>query len=152
MSQDETAPKTVAVLLTQVATAQALAATCALNKVKATIVPSPIGAYAVAHDVSPAATAHLAKAVSSLVKTVPAILIQSTQGQMTATQWQGGVEEGTLPPALVLDGAPHELEDVLFGVVEPESLEGSLDSAKISRFKAMRILAATARQYKAKAQ
>ncbi|WP_019148709.1 hypothetical protein [Timonella senegalensis] len=150
MSQ-ENKPK-VAVLLTQVATAEALAATCALNKIKAWVVPSPIGAYAVAQDTNEARIEFLAKSVSALVKSVPAILVVSENGQMKASQWQEGTREGDLPPALVLDGAPHELEDVLFGEVEAGAVEGAIDSGKMGRFKAMRMLAAQAKAYKAKAE
>jgi len=142
---------TIAVLLTQVANAEALAATCALNKIKAWAVPSPIGAYAVAQDARPAQVEHLAKSVSALVKGVPAILVVSTDGQMTATQWQDGAATGTLPPALVLDGAPHELEDVLLGQTPATQIAGVVDAGSIGRFKAMRMLASAAKTYNAKA-
>jgi hypothetical protein len=142
----------VSVLLTQVATAQALAATCALYKIKATAVPSPIGAYAVAHSDNPTHVTFMARQLTSLVKEVPAILITFHDGQMKAVQWEAGEEVGPLSPAIVLDGAPHELENVLFGSISPADVDGAVDSTKLSRFKAMRTLAAVAKAYKAKAE
>lgn len=143
---------TVAVLLTQVANAEALAAACALNKFKVEAVSSPIGAYAVIPETTDGYPEKVAKAVSQLVKSVPVILIQATSGQMKAQQWEAGEVKGTLPVALVLDGAPHELEDVLLGETTTADLPGVVSSAKISRFKAMRLLAATAKAYKATAE
>lgn len=141
---------TVGVLLTQVADAQSLAAACALNKFAVDAVPSPIGAYAVLRDLVPGRPEALAKAFSALVQTVPVILITATSGQMSAQQWEQGELSGKLPVALVLDGAPHELEDLLLGSASVAELDGVVDSAKISKFKAMRMLAASARAYKAK--
>ena len=141
---------TVAVLLTQVANAEALAAACALNKFKVDAVSSPIGAYAIIPETTDGYPEKVAKAVSQLVKSVPVILIQATSGQMKAQQWEAGEVKGNIPVALVLDGAPHELEDVLLGETTVADLDGVVSSAKISRFKAMRLLAATAKAYKAK--
>ncbi len=135
------------VLLTQVATAEALAAACAMSGMKVWAVESPIGAYAVTQPRQDGQ--QLAASLTALAKQAPAILITNAQGHMTAEQWEGGQKIGTLPPALVLDGAPHELEDLLLGQVDVATLDGVVDAAKISRFKAMRMLAKSARQYKA---
>lgn len=151
MTDQEPKSTPIAVLLTQVATPEALAATCALYKIKATAVPSPIGAYAVSHDSSPAHVNYMVRQLTAVIKEVPAILVTYADGQMKAVQWQGGQEIGPMSPAIVLDGAPHELENVLFGSISARDINGAVDSSKIGRFKAMRTLASVAKAYKAKA-
>lgn len=148
--QDSTTP--VAVLLTQVATPQSLAAVCALFKIKATVVPSPIGAYAVAHETSPEKLTFLAANVTKTVGSAPAIMISHHNGQMKAEQWEAGERIGPLSPAIVLDGAPHELEDVLLGAQKADEVQGAVNASKISRFKAMRLLAANAKAFNAEAE
>lgn len=141
----------VAVLLTQVATPESLAAVCALYKIKATVIPSPIGAYAVAHDPSDQSFDFMAANITKTVHEAPAIAIKNAGGQMKAAQWEAGEKIGALSPVIVLDGSPHELEDLLLGVVEAGSVEGAIRTDKISKFKAMRMLAANAKAYNAKA-
>ncbi|ACZ22168.1 hypothetical protein Sked_22530 [Sanguibacter keddieii DSM 10542] len=140
-----TSGTTVAAILTQVATAEALAAACAIGKHVVDAVPSPIGAYAVLVDPSGDRPAELASAVSGLVKTVPLILFEATDGHITASQWLAGVRGEDLPAALVLDGAPHEFEDVLLGSVAASEVEGAVSSKGMSRWKAARSLAASRR-------
>lgn len=142
---------TVAVLLTQVASAQSLAAASALGKFKVEAVGSPIGAYAIIPNTANGYPEQVTVSVSKLVQGAPVILIQATSGQMKAQQYEDGELKGKLPVALVLDGAPHELEDILLGEKTVADLEDVVSSAKMSRFKAMRLLAASARAYKAKA-
>ena len=139
------APVTAAVVLTQVATAEALAAACAIGKMVVDAVPSPIGAYAVLREPSAEGATELARSVSGLVKTVPLILFQVSDGRISASRWQGGALVEDLPAALVLDGAPHELEDLLLGAVAVDGLEGVVTSKGISRWKAARSLAASGR-------
>lgn len=131
----------IAIILTQVATAEALAAACAVNKLVVDAVPSPLGAYAICRDTSAGAPAELARAVSALVKSVPLILFEASGGQVKASQWQGGQRVGDMPAALVLDGAPHEFEDLLLGSTTVHDLKGVVSSAGMSRWKAMRALA-----------
>ena len=136
----------IAIILTQVATAEALAAACAINKLVVDAVPSPLGAYAICRDTSADAPAALARAVSTLVKSVPLILFEAAGGQVKASQWQGGKRLGDMPAALVLDGAPHEFEDLLLGTTTVHDLPGVVSSAGMSRWKAMRALAGKSRK------
>jgi hypothetical protein len=138
-------PAPVALILTQIATAEALAAACAVNKIVVDAVPSPVGAYAVCRDALAEEPAALAQMLSTLVKTVPLILFVSSGGQLTASKWQAGNKVEDLPAALVLDGAPHEFEDLLLGSATVADLDGVVSSAGISRWKAMRSLAANGR-------
>lgn len=152
MTENQAVVQPVSVLLTQVATPEALASACALYKIKAYAVPSPIGAYAVAQESSETHVKFMAQQLTAVIKDVPAILVTYSQGQMKATQWLAGQEVGPLSPAIVLDGAPHELENVLFGSIKAQDILGAVDSSKIGRFKAMRTLASVAKAYKAKAE
>jgi hypothetical protein len=133
-------PPTVAVVVTQVAVADALAAACSLAKVDVDAVPSPIGALAVVRD--PAAGSQAAGAVSRLLRQVPVVLLERREGKVTASQWVGGEREKDLPAGLVLSGAPPVLEDLLLGDVPVDELEGVVTSVGLSRWKAMRMLAA----------
>ncbi|WP_066463400.1 hypothetical protein [Sanguibacter suarezii] len=136
----------IAIILTQVATAEALAAACAMNKLVVDAVPSPLGAYAICRDTSADAPAELARAVSALVKSVPLILFEAAGGQVKASQWQGGQRLGDMPAALVLDGAPHEFEDLMLGTTTVHDLPGVVSSAGMSRWKAMRALSGKSRK------
>ncbi len=133
-------PPTVAVVVTQVAVAQALAAACSLAKVDVDAVPSPVGALAVLRD--PAGGALAAGAVSRLLRQVPVVLLERREGKIAASQWVGGEHQKDLPAGLVLSGAPPVLEDLLLGDVPAAEVEGAVASVGISRWKAMRMLAA----------
>lgn len=133
-------PPTVAVVVTQVAVADALAAACSLAGVAVDVVPSPVGALAVLRD--PAAGASAAGAVSRLLRQVPVVLLERREGKVAASQWVGGAQEKELPAGLVLSGAPPVLEDLLLGDVPAGEIEGVVSSVGLSRWKAMRLLAA----------
>lgn len=135
----EPAP-TVAVVVTQVAVAEALAAACALASVAVDAVPSPVGALAVLRD--PTAGTDAAGAVSRLLRQVPVVLLERRASKVSASQWVGGEQQKELPAGLVLSGAPPVLEDLLLGDVPAAEVEGAVSSVGLSRWKAMRLLAA----------
>ncbi|MCL1870147.1 MAG: hypothetical protein FWF90_07000 [Promicromonosporaceae bacterium] len=143
-----TAPRDreLAVLLTQVADAEALAAACALAELDVDAAPTPIGALAVLRDLTGEAPERAAAAVSQLVTGVPLILVTRAEGQLTAVRYTGGNADGNLPPGLVLSGAPDALEDLLTGAITVADLPGVVQSGGIGRFKAMRMLAGIARK------
>lgn len=129
----------VALLLTPVAQAAPLAATCVLAKVDADVVLSDVGAIGVLR--APAAARAAAAAVSQLLRQVPIVLMERREGQITATRWMGGAQQGdNLPPGLVLSDAPPVLEDLLLGSVEVGSLDGVVPTEGISRWKALRMI------------
>ncbi|ADG74513.1 conserved hypothetical protein [Cellulomonas flavigena DSM 20109] len=136
----EQQPPTVAVVVTQVAVAEALAAACSLASVDVDAVPSPVGALAVLRD--PATAADAAGAVSRLLRQVPVVLLERRATKVSATQWVGGEQQKELPAGLVLSGAPPVLEDLLLGDVPATEVEGAVSSVGLSRWKAMRLLAA----------
>jgi hypothetical protein len=130
----------VALVVTPVAAAAPLAAACALGGVAADVVPSAVGAIAVLRD--PAAGRAGAAAVSQLLRQVPVVLLERRESQLSATQWVEGRPTRDLPPGLVLSDAPEVLEDLLLGGVAPGGLPGVVSSVGMSRFRAMRVLAA----------
>lgn len=132
-------PPTVALLVTQVATAEALAAAAALAQVRLDAVATPIGAIGVCRDTGPGEPEAVAGALSGLLPAVPLILLVNRDNQVAASRWQGGADAGELAPALVLDGAPAEVEDLLLG----ETTIGTLEhvGSDMSRWRATRLLA-----------
>ena len=136
-------PVTVALVGTQVAAAPPLAAACALADVAVDVVPSPVGALALLCD--PRRAAEGVAAISKLLKTVPVVLLERRASQITATRWSGGEQGDELPPGLVLSDAPSVLENLLLGTVCVGDLDGVVSSVGLSRWKAMRILASSAR-------
>ena len=133
----------VALLVTQVATAEALAAAAALAKVRLDAVATPIGAIGVCRDTGPGEPEVAAGALTRLLPAVPLILLVNRENQVAASRWQGGADAGELAPALVLDGAPAEVEDLLLGQTTVGDL-GSV-SSDMSRWKATRLLARQAK-------
>jgi len=131
---------TVAIVVTPVAVAAPLAAACALAKVAADAVPSPVGAIAVLCD--PATGSAGAAAVSQLLRQVPVVLLERRESQLTASQWVAGARTRDLPPGLVLSDAPEVLENLLLGGLAPAGVDGVVSSVGLSKLKAMRILAA----------
>lgn len=140
LSERDDEPATVALVVTPVAVPAPLAAACTLGGVAADVVPSPVGAIAVLRD--PATGAAGAAAVSQLLRQVPLVLLERRESRMAASQWVGGSRTRDLPPGLVLSDAPEVLEDLLLGGLAPDSVEGVVTSVGMSRFRAMRVLAA----------
>lgn len=132
-------PPTLAVLLTQVASAAPLAAVCALSAVPADALDTPVGALAVLRD--PNAGPAAAAAVSRLLAGTQVVLLERREGRLAATGYADGADEGELAAGLVLSEGPPVLEDLLLGGAGPEVLAGAVDSTGISRWKAMRMLA-----------
>ena len=133
-----------ALVLTRVAAPEVLAAGAAMNRVAIDVVPTPIGCVAVcdAAEGEPEAVAEL---LSRLVPGAPVVLLVQRAGQLDASRWQGGVERQQLSAALMLDGAPPEVEGLLLGTVRVAELPGVVSSAGMSRWRAARTLAGVAR-------
>jgi hypothetical protein len=135
----------VALVVTPVASPGPLAATCAMAKVAVDVVPSTVGAIAVCRDVSREAPREAAVAISRLLKGVPVVLLEKSEGRVTASRWLDGEQGEELAAGLVLSGAPEVLEDLLLGSTTPAEVEGMVSSVGLSRFRALRMLAASAR-------
>ena len=135
----------VALVVTPVAAPGPLAATCAMAKVPVDVVPSTVGAIAVCRDTAGSGPRDAAVAVSRLLKGVPVVLLQRGEGRVDASRWLDGEEGEALAPGLVLGGAPEVLEDLLLGSVAASDVPGMVSSVGMSRFSALRLLAASAR-------
>ncbi|MDT0166978.1 hypothetical protein Q9R32_15605 [Actinotalea sp. AC32] len=134
-----------AVLLTQVAHPEALAAACAVGKVAADAFGSPVGALAVLHETAGDAPDAAAAAVSQVLADAMVLLLVQRDGRIAASRWSRGQAGDVLSPALVLDGAPPEVEAFLLGRSGPEGLGEATTSVGVSRWKAVRLLASAAR-------
>jgi hypothetical protein len=136
----------IAVLITQVAAAEPLAAACVLADVEVDAVPTPVGALAVLRDRTGDAPRRAAAKISQLVTGVPLILVTRQGEHLTCRRFADGVEDGELPAGLVLGGAPDALEDLLTGHVTLDDLPGVVPSSGIGRLKAVRMLSQVARE------
>ena len=134
-----------AVVLTQVAVAQGLAAACAMSKVGVDAVPSEIGALAVCRSTAPGEPERAAEVISRLLRNTPVVLLVQREGQMTAVRWAGGQQGEEISPVLMLDGAPALVEELLLGQVDPADVPGVVSSVGMSRWTATRVLATAAR-------
>lgn len=134
---------TVAVVVTQVAAAAPLAAVCSMAKVAVDVVPSSVGALAVLRD--PAEGAAAAEAISRMLRGNLVVQLERREGQVSALKWTDGVRGDELPAGLVLSDAPAVLEDLLLGTVDVADVAGVVTSVGMSRWTAMRLLAASAR-------
>ncbi|MCK0116584.1 hypothetical protein MWU57_06030 [Isoptericola sp. S6320L] len=136
----------LAVLITQVAEAEPLAAACVLAGLDVDVVPTPVGALGVLRDTSGDLPNRAAAAVSQLVAGVPLVLVTRHGEQLTCVRYTDGADDGELPPGLVLGGAPDALEDLLTGHLTLADLPGVVSSSGISRLKAVRMLSQVARK------
>ena len=138
-------PAPAAVVLTQVAVPESLAAACAVSKVPVDAVPTPIGAVAVCRSLEPGGPEQAAEVISRLLRTTPVVLLTQRGGRMTAVRWSAGSPGEELSPALMLDGAPPEVEQLLLGQVGAGELPGMVSSVGMSRWRAVRLLGTAAR-------
>ena len=134
-----------ALVLTQVAVPEALAAACALQRLPVDVVPTPIGAVAWCREAAEDAPATVARAVSTLLPAVPVLLLTQRDGQISASRWSAGAEGTVLSPGLVLDGAPAVVEQLLLGQTTAADQPGVVSSVWMSRWRATRTLASISR-------
>jgi len=137
--------RAAAVILTKVAFPEGLAAAAAMNRLEIDAVPTAIGSVAVCRSgalVDPKGTA---KILSEVVPKSPVVLLVQRDGQLTASRWQAGQEEEQPSAALMLDGAPPEIEDLLLGAARAEDLPGVVSSVGMTKWRAMRTLVGVAR-------
>jgi len=143
-SLTEAESPSVALVVTQVALPEPLAAACALAKVDVDVVPSPVGAIAVLRE--PGQAVEGAQAVSRLLRQSPVVLLERRDESIAASQWTNGERGADLPPGLVLSDAPPVLEDLLLGAARPADVDGVVTSVGLSRWRATRILATGVRR------
>lgn len=140
----EAAP--LALVLTQVAQAEPLAAACALGGVPVDAVPTAVGAVAVCRETGTGEPERAAEAISRLLANTPVLLVVRRDGTLTATRWTGGAAAAEVAPGLLLDGAPAEVEGLLIGSLTVDDLPGVVSSVGLGRWRATRLLAGAARR------
>lgn len=158
----------VAVVLTPLASADALAAMCAMSDLECTVVPARSGAFAVKEfvsphaewdvsellggaDTEPAEAADLASALSRLSRAGVVLLtadlatdvgIESgLSGTITARRYVDGKAGEDAAAGLLLASVDQEVEDVLLGIASADGIEGALKSSEVKTSRAMRWLA-----------
>lgn len=161
------APKAIkiAVVLTPLASASALAALCAMSDLDCTIVPARSGAIAVKEFVSahaewdvaellggvetePAEAAELAKALSRLSRGGVVLMtadlatdvgIESgLSGTITARRYEDGSAGEEASSGLLLSAVDQVVEDILLGIVKADAVDGALRADEVTPGRAMR--------------
>ena len=161
------APKAIkiAVVLTPLASASALAALCAMSDLDCTIVPARSGAIAVKEFVSahaewdvaellggvetdPAEAAELAKALSRLSRGGVVLMtadlatdvgIESgLSGTITARRYEDGSAGEEASSGLLLSAVDQVVEDILLGIVKADAVDGALRAGEVTPGRAMR--------------
>lgn len=135
----------LALVLTQVASPEPLAAACALAGVEVDAVPTPVGAVAVCRRTAPGEPEAAAEAISRLLSNTPVLLVVRRDGALQASRWSGGTATAEVAPGLVLDGAPREVEGLVIGTLAAADLPGTVTSVGLGRWRATRMLATAAR-------
>ena len=136
----------IAVLVTPVADARALAGICVLSGAMALAIPTETGALALLEDLEGEAPARAAQAAAELIAPFPVLLVTKAAGQLKASRYQEGQSASEVPAGLVVAGASGTLEDLLVGAVPPSELPGTVSSRGVSRTKAMMWLTGGARR------
>ncbi|WP_103064013.1 hypothetical protein [Actinomyces qiguomingii] len=148
----------VAVVLTPLASAEALAHLCAASGLDCTVVPTSSGAIAVkefvsAHaqwdiaellggaDTEPAEAAELAGALSRLSRAGVVLMTadlatdagveSGLSGTITARRYYNGEAAEETSAGLLLASADQELEDILLGVTQAQSVAGAISTSDV---------------------
>lgn len=165
-----TRPKSlVAVVLTPVSSAPALAGLCAMAGIDAHVVPTSRGALAVrVIERDPASDDSLAellgeapeiamKMAATLSRTsrYGAVLLVSRLGEgdeglvgtIAASQWNNGERTSeTVSSGLVLAQSDDVVEQLLFGTVDPDAAEGAVAPGRLPPWQARRLFRKTQRK------
>ena len=141
----------VAVVLTPLASAEALAALCAMSELDCTVVPARSGAFAVKEFVS----AHVEWDVSELASTLSRLsragvvlltadlatdvgIESGLSGTITARRYTNGDAGEDAAAGLLLASVDQEVEDVLLGATRADDIRGAVKSSEVKPSKAMR--------------
>lgn len=148
----------LAVVITPVASASALAGLCAMSGLSCKVLPTASGAvaavalaaqedpFAALGGAIPPEADELAAALSKLTHLEVVLVVarlsaedDGPTGQLTASRYAGGVQSGDISPGLVLSSVDALVEDLLLGAVRLEDVAGVEDTAAIPRWKAARM-------------
>lgn len=162
-----TESRATACFLTPVASAEALAALCALSGISAVVVPTEAGAVVVQsldlaeeqwemallaeslHELDAdidAIASQLSEVIRMPVVVFAALLAPGTEqepgvtGQVLAGRWAKKAFETDLPAGLVIAQLPLLLEELVLGRMDPATAPGAWDTQNIPRWKALQML------------
>lgn len=165
-----TRPKSlVAVVLTPVASAPALAGLCAMAKIEAHVVPTSRGALAVRvierDDAADDSLAELLGEAPEIAMTMAATLSRTSRygavllvsrlgegdeglvGTIAASQWNNGERTAdTVSAGLVLAQSDDVVEQLLLGTLAPEAAEGAVSPGTLPPWQARRLFKKTQRK------
>ncbi len=137
-------------VFTPVADQRVLAAVMAMGGCRGQVLLTSGGAFGVLDDTSDAMATKVGEVVSNFVKTMPVVVLDRKDGQISAVEWKAGARVRSLPPGLALDNAPGVLLSVMSGAQSFDEVaalhEDKLSSARISKWKAFRALRAVAKE------
>ncbi|GAA1873333.1 hypothetical protein [Myceligenerans crystallogenes] len=136
----------LALLVTQIAGAEPLAAAASIAGLDLDAVPTEVGALAILRDTSGSKPDEAAAALSQIVRGVPLVQVTRKGEQLTCVRWSDGERGDEISPALLLGGAPEQVEDIITGFAKVGDLPGVVHSGSIGRLKAMRMLTSAARR------
>ena len=162
-------PAKLALVLTPVASAPALAGLCAMAGIDVDVVPSSSGAVAALEiaakapaddwDISqllggedggfPPEAEEVAKNLSRLSRAGVVLLVadlatdvgieSGLSGQISARRYTSGEPEDDVPAGLILAGADQVIEDLILGRTRPDQVKGHQRSGTLPRWKAARM-------------
>lgn len=151
-------PEGLAVVVTPVASASALAGLCAMSGLSCKVLPTETGAvaaialppvddpFAALGGALPAEAHELATELSRLTHLEVVLVVarlstadEGPTGQLTAHRYAGGEQVGEISPGLILSSADPLVEDLLLGVVRLQDVSGVEDTAAIPRWKAAKM-------------
>ncbi len=153
------APAQIAALFTPIPNGKVLAALCALNGFKATVLETSAGAIAVLDDSTPDRLHGAAHSVSSFAKERPLVAMERREGQITVWRYLAGQRGDTLPPGLALNDAPGVVTTLMTGAQTVADIAQTHEDkvfdahiSKVAAFRQLRKLSKAAKQQaKAKA-
>lgn len=151
-------PAGLAVVVTPVASASALAGLCAISGLSCKVLPTGTGAvaaislapvedpFAALMNAVPAEADELAGALSRLTHLEVVLVVarlsaadDGPTGQLTAHRYASGERAGEISPGLVLSSVDALVEDLLLGAVRLDGVTGVEDTSSIPRWKAARM-------------
>lgn len=135
----------VAVLVTQLDSADLLAAFCQIADISADCLADENGAVAVLRNLDGDAPEAAAKDVTRVVNGMPVVLVVNRADKLEATLYLGGEAGQKFPPPDLLESAPACVEDLMLGLMDVMGLKAQgdhvIDTGDLDRLKAMKIIA-----------
>ncbi len=158
ISAEPAQPPGLAVVVTPVGSASALAGLCAMSGLSCKVLPTHTGAvaaialaavddpFAALTNAVPAEADELAGALSRLTHLEVVLVVarlstaeEGPTGQLTAHRYAAGERAGEVSPGLVLSSVDALVEDLLLGAVRLDEVTGVEDTSSIPRWKAARM-------------